>query len=110
MVDLPIRLFSFMQDLPSHDFHHRSPRVNFWAITRERAAHEIQPSKFGPMAETWSLMESWKILRDHLCRGKHDPFGLWEWDRQRAAASRQLDFISTERAGFDREDSQHKCS
>lgn len=83
VVDLPVKLFSFMQDLPSHDFHHRSPKVNFWSISRERAAHEGRPSKFGPMAETWSLMESWLVIRDHVCHGKSDPFGLWEWDRSR---------------------------
>ena len=90
--DLPVRLFSFMQDLPSHDFHHRSPRVNFWSIARERAANENRPSKFGPMAETWGLMESWKILRDHLCFGESDPFGLLEWDRRhnRIAAPQQV--------------------
>jgi hypothetical protein len=86
MVDLPIRIFAFMQDLPSHDFHHRSPKVNFWAIARERAAHEGRPSRFGPMAETWGLVESWRILRDHLCRDQHDPFGLWAWDREQQEA------------------------
>jgi hypothetical protein len=81
VLDLPIRLFAFMQDLPSHDYHHRSPRVNFWSIARERAANEGRPSKFGPMAETWGLPESWMIIRDHLCRGRHDPFLLLAWDR-----------------------------
>ena len=79
--DLPVRLYSFMQDLSSHDFHHRSPRVNFWSITRERAAHEGRPSKFGPMTETWSVRESLLVLRDCLCRGEKDPFGLYAWDR-----------------------------
>jgi hypothetical protein len=81
VVDLPIRLFSFMQDLPSHDFHHRSPKVNFWSIARERAANEGLPSKYGPMTDTWGMMESFLILRDHLCRGIHDPFGVYEWER-----------------------------
>lgn len=81
LVDLPIRLYSFMQDLPSHDFHHRSPRVNFWSIARERSANEGLRSKYGPMSETWNVMESWLILRDHLCRGEGDPFQLYEWDR-----------------------------
>ena len=83
LVDIPIRLYSFMQDLPSHDFHHRSPRVNFWRIAPERAANEGLECKYGPMTETWGVMESWLILRDHLCRGQHDPFGIYEWDRQR---------------------------
>jgi hypothetical protein len=83
LIDLPVKLFSFMQDLPSHDFHHRSPKVNFWSISRERAAHEGRPSKFGPMTETWSLLESWRIVRDHVCHGESDPFGVWEWDRRR---------------------------
>lgn len=81
VVDIPIKLFSFMQDLPSHDFHHRSPKVNFWSISRERRAHEGKESKFGPMTEVWSLVESWKIIRDHVCYGESDPFAVWQWDR-----------------------------
>lgn len=80
-VDLPIRLFSFMQDLPSHDLHHRSAGVNFWSVARERAALEGRGSRYGPMTETWGLTESWLILRDHLCRGEHDPFGIYAWAR-----------------------------
>ena len=80
-VDLPIRLFSFMQDLPSHDLHHRSAGVNFWSVARERAALEGRGSRYGPMTETWGLAESWLILRDHLCRGEHDPFGIHAWAR-----------------------------
>ncbi|MFN6268493.1 MAG: fatty acid desaturase [Alphaproteobacteria bacterium] len=83
LVDIPLRLYSFMQDLPSHDFHHRSPRVNFWSIARERAAAEGRVSKYGPMTETWGLFESLLIMRDHLCRGQHDPFGVYEWERRR---------------------------
>ena len=75
-IDIPVRLFSFMQDLPSHDFHHRSPLVNFWSIARERRAHENRRSKFGPMTETWGLMESWRVVRDSICFGKYDPFGV----------------------------------
>lgn len=85
-VDLSIRLFAFMQDLPNHDFHHRSPRVNFWSIAQQRTANEGRPSKYGPMTETWSLWESWLIMRDHLCRGSHDPFGVFAWDRRRRLA------------------------
>ena len=83
LVDLPIRLFSFMQDLSCHDFHHRSPRVNFWSISQERRANEGRPSKYGPMTETWSVWESWLVLRDHLCRGRHDPFGVYAWEAAR---------------------------
>jgi hypothetical protein len=76
-IDIPIRIFSFMQDLPSHDFHHRSTRVNFWRIHQERSANEKTVSKeFGPMAEAWGVVESVLILRDHLCYGESDPFGL----------------------------------
>jgi hypothetical protein len=89
LVDLPVKLFSFMQDLPSHDFHHRSPRVNFWSIARERAAAEGLPSKYGPMAETWSLLESWKVVRDQVCYGEADAFGIWTWARERERAARQ---------------------
>lgn len=89
LVDIPLRLYSFMQDLPSHDFHHRSPRVNFWYIAQERAAAEGRMSKYGPMTETWGLFESLLIMRDHLCRGLHDPFGIYEWDDvQRRASAR----------------------
>lgn len=80
-VDIPIRLFSFMQDLPSHDLHHRSAGVNFWSVARERAALEGRRSRYGPMTETWGLTESWLILRDHLCRDEHDPFGIYAWSR-----------------------------
>lgn len=86
LADIPMRLYSFMQDLPSHDFHHRAPRVNFWHIAPERAANEGLPSKYGPMTETWGIWESWLVLRDHLCRGEHDPFAVYEWDRQSRAA------------------------
>jgi hypothetical protein len=81
LVDIPVRLYSFMQDLPSHDFHHRSPRVNFWSIATERAAAEGRLSKFGPMAETWSVGEALLVLRDFLCRGEEDPFGIYDWAR-----------------------------
>lgn len=43
LIDIPLRVFSFMQDLPSHDFHHRKPGVNFWRIAPERAANEARP-------------------------------------------------------------------
>jgi hypothetical protein len=78
-IDIPLRIYSFMQDMPSHDFHHRSPKVNFWRIAPERAANEGLPSRFGPMAETWGFRESLLVQRDHLCRGVEDPFGLFEW-------------------------------
>jgi hypothetical protein len=81
LVDIPVRLYSFMQDLPSHDFHHRSPRVNFWSIATERAAAEGRLSKFGPMAETWSVGEALLVLRDFLCRSEEDPFGIYDWAR-----------------------------
>lgn len=81
LVDIPIRLFSFMQDLPSHDYHHRSPRVNFWAIPYERANNEGRRSPWGPMTETWSVWESILILRDHLVKGESDPFGIYDWYR-----------------------------
>ncbi|WP_265285890.1 fatty acid desaturase [Verminephrobacter eiseniae] len=89
LIDIPIRLYSFMQDLPSHDFHHRAPRVSFWSIARERAANEGLPSKFGPMTETWGIFESWQILRDHLCRQAHDPFGVFAWDAEQRGPVRR---------------------
>jgi len=93
IIDLPIRLYSFMQDLPSHDFHHRSPRTNFWRIAPERAANEGLESPFGPMTETWGIWESWLILRDHLCRGENDPFGIFEWDKDYRAKKASLTTI-----------------
>ncbi|MDN7183627.1 fatty acid desaturase [Caballeronia sp. SEWSISQ10-4 2] len=86
LVDIPLRVYSFMQDLPSHDFHHRSPKVNFWQIAPERAANEGLPSPFGPMAETWGYVENLLVQRDHLCRGVQDPFGLLEWGRRHKAS------------------------
>ena len=74
--DLPIKLFSFMQDLPSHDFHHRSPLVNFWAIARERRAAENKKNVHGPMTESWGLIEAFLIVRDSICYQKHDPFDV----------------------------------
>ncbi len=79
LIDIPIRIFSFMQDLPSHDFHHRSPGVNFWRIPYERANSENRETSRGPMTETWSLWESILILRDHLVYGEFDPFGVYAW-------------------------------
>jgi len=79
VIDIPIRVFSYMQDLPSHDFHHRSPGINFWAIPYERANSENRESPWGPMTETWSITESILILRDHLVRGESDPFGVYHW-------------------------------
>jgi hypothetical protein len=73
-VDLPFRIFTFMQDLSSHDFHHRTPKVNFWSITRERANAELNPGSWGPMTETWSVMESMLVMRDHLVYGISEPF------------------------------------
>lgn len=84
-IDIPLRIYSFMQDMPSHDFHHRSPKVNFWRIAPERAANEALPSRFGPMAETWGLRESLLVQRDHMCRNKRDPFGLLAWGRTHKA-------------------------
>ena len=75
-VDIPVKLFSFMQDLPSHDYHHRSPLVNFWSIARERRAAENKKSIFGPMTEAWGMKESILIVRDSICYGKHDPFDV----------------------------------
>lgn len=80
--DLPMRLFVFMQDLSCHDFHHRSPGVNFWRIAQQRSDSEGRPSKWGPMTETWSVLESVLILRDHLVFGRSDPFELAAWERE----------------------------
>lgn len=79
LVDLPMRVGVFMQDLSCHDFHHRSAGVNFWSIERERTANEGLPSRYGPMTETWSVWESIKILRDHLVFGETDPFRIRDW-------------------------------
>ena len=66
-----------MQDLSSHDYHHRRTGVNFWAIEYERANDERIVSGFGPMTETWSWWESILILRDHLVYGQSDPFKIY---------------------------------
>lgn len=92
-IDLPIRIFSFMQDLPSHDFHHRSSAVNFWRIAQERRAQEGLPSRLGPMTETWGITESVLILRDHLCRGESDPFGIYRWYRDNYVSQPARSFV-----------------
>lgn len=81
-IDVPSRIFVFMQDLSSHDFHHRRPTVSFWEIARERARDEVNPGDWGPMTETWSIKESMLVMRDHLVRGESDPFGLRARRRQ----------------------------
>jgi hypothetical protein len=74
LFDLPTRVFFFMQDLSSHDFHHRIPGVCFRVIAQERANWEQQPGQWGPMTETWSMWESLLVLRDHLVHGCREPF------------------------------------
>jgi len=76
-LDLFIRLFSYMQDMSCHDYHHRRPGVNFWSIEQERANDELILGEFGPMTETWSWIESILILRNHLVFGENDPFSLY---------------------------------
>jgi hypothetical protein len=85
LIDIPLRVFAYMQDLPSHDFHHRAPGVNFWSIAPERAANEALPSRFGPMTETWSMKESLLIVRDHLCRDESDPFQIRQWHKENSS-------------------------
>jgi hypothetical protein len=85
-IDLPSRICVFMQDLSSHDFHHRRPAVSFWEIAAERARSEAEPGEWGPMTETWSIKESMLVVRDHLVHGESDPFGL----RARRAPARAV--------------------
>lgn len=84
LIDLPCRVFVFMQDLSCHDFHHRSPGVNFWAISQERANAEGLPCRWGPMTETWSVWESIRVFRDHIVYGASDPFGLQGFEARMA--------------------------
>ena len=84
LIDIPLRVFSFMQDLPSHDL----PTASRGELLAHRAgarANEARPSKFGPMTETWGMWENFLILRDHLCRGQSDPFGIVDWYRENHA-------------------------
>lgn len=37
------------------------------------------------MTETWGMWENFLILRDHLCRGQSDPFGIVDWYRENHA-------------------------
>ncbi|WP_321800241.1 hypothetical protein [Burkholderia sp. BCC1988] len=82
LVDIPLRLYVFAADLSSHDFHHRHPDVPLIHVSAARAAHEDMPSSYGPMTETWGIVECLLIQRDHICRGIGDPFGILEWERQ----------------------------
>ncbi len=106
LIDIPLRIYSFMQDMPSHDFHHRSPKVNFWRIAPERAAHEGLPSKFGPMAETWGLRESLLIQRDHLCRNIDDPFRVLAWGREWRDALQTMFDTTSQRSRIHQESMQ----
>jgi len=74
LVDLPFRVFVFMQDLSSHDFHHRLPGVCFRSIAKDRANTERTPGPFGPMTETWSVWEAILIVRDHVVHSISEPF------------------------------------
>ncbi|MEX2495356.1 MAG: fatty acid desaturase [Woeseia sp.] len=77
VLDIPVRLYVYPQDLPNHDFHHRCPKVSYWRIADVRATIENQPNRFGPQYEVWGFMSTLRVIRDHLCYGKSDPFGTF---------------------------------
>ena len=75
LLDVPVRLYVYPQDLPNHDVHHRRPNVHYRHIANYRASFERQPSTYGPYLEVWGFMAGLYLIRDHLCRGVREPFG-----------------------------------
>jgi hypothetical protein len=72
--DLPVRLYVYPQDLPSHDFHHRQPLTPFHSIADLRSTAETTNSRFGPYFEVWGFLSSLRLMRDHICFGDNMPF------------------------------------
>lgn len=72
--DVPVRLYVYPQDLPNHDCHHRRPNVHYRHIANYRATVERAPSTYGPFLEVWGFTAGLRVIRDHLCRGVHEPF------------------------------------
>ncbi|MBA1243850.1 hypothetical protein [Pseudomonas japonica] len=72
--DVPVRLYVYPQDLPNHDCHHRRPNVHYRHIANYRATVERAPSAYGPFIEVWGFTAGLRVIRDHLCRGVHEPF------------------------------------
>ncbi|MFJ4375595.1 hypothetical protein ACIP1T_23680 [Pseudomonas japonica] len=75
LLDVPVRLYVYPQDLPNHDAHHRRPNVHYRHIANYRASVEEQASSYGPFLEVWGFMAGLYLIRDHLCRGVREPFG-----------------------------------
>ncbi|MEE1925753.1 hypothetical protein V0R50_27815 [Pseudomonas sp. 148P] len=75
LLDVPVRLYVYPQDLPNHDAHHRRPNVHYRHIADYRASIEQQPSSYGPFLEVWGFMAGLYLIRDHMCRGVREPFG-----------------------------------
>ena len=75
LLDVPVRLYVYPQDLPNHDAHHRRPNVHYRHIANYRASIEGQPSSYGPFLEVWGFMSGLYLIRDHMCRGVREPFG-----------------------------------
>lgn len=68
-IDVFVRLYIYPQDLPNHDFHHRSPKTNYRYIADIRATMELNDSdsKLGKYYEVWGFFSTLRILRDHIC-------------------------------------------
>lgn len=77
VLDLPVRLYIYPQDLPNHDCHHRRPNVHYRHIANYRATVEGEPSTYGPFLEVWGFTNSLRLIRDHLCRGVREPFAAY---------------------------------
>ena len=73
VVDLPSRVFVYMVDLSSHDHHHVNPNIAFWEIAQNRANDEASHEGWPAYRETWSIVESYRIVRDFLVYAKR-PF------------------------------------
>lgn len=76
LIDVFVRLYIYPQDLPNHDFHHRSPKTNYRYIADIRATMEQNNSniKLGNYYEVWGFFSTLRILRDHICYRKENLF------------------------------------
>jgi hypothetical protein len=67
ILDIPVRLYIYPQDLPNHDFHHKKPRTSYKNIADVRVTIDRSTSSYGPSLEVWGFVSTLKLLRDHIC-------------------------------------------
>jgi hypothetical protein len=101
VLDLPVRLYLYPQDLPNHDCHHRRPNIHYRHIANYRATVEHEPSPYGPFLEVWGFTAGLRLIRDHLCRGVQAPFTT-----TRSATSPSASVVSEFTVPYPRVDTQ----